>query len=264
MKASRLALTLLVIFIVAAAGCTEDGPPEEDESPQDEVMESAPGDFARAFLSDENFTKVIVEVDYVPGSGPDNGALDLLVQRIKQYCDKSAVVMGERDELPAGQGSYSGEDLNALELEYRDGYYDRDNKTITLYILYLDGEFEDSSTLGATYHASSMAIFADRIEAMSIPLWAQALGLQHSDIEASVLVHEFGHVLRLVNIGYESERDYEDPEHPHHSIHQDCVMYHAVESSAVINMLNTGNPKPPDDFHADAKADIQDIKNGKY
>lgn len=63
-----------------------------------------------------------------------------------------------------------------------------------------------------------------------------------------------------MNIGYGSPRDHEDPEHPNHTKHRDGVMYWAVESISVTNVLTGG---PPDDFHPDSRADLRDLKSGR-
>jgi predicted Zn-dependent protease len=66
-------------------------------------------------------------------------------------------------------------------------------------------------------------------------------------VEQATLVHEFGHVMGLVNNGVEMVTDHLDTEHPRHCTNEDCVMYWQNEGVAdlrsfVQQMLLTSSP----------------------
>ena len=124
-----------------------------------------------------------------------------------------------------------------------------------IHILYLNGEFEDyDKTLGLAYTGSSFAIFHEKIEDAAFLL------ISAQDIEKSVLVHEYGHLLGLVNNGYTSPHDHEDSEHPNHSNNEDSVMYWAVESQDLYNQLDGEPPNNFDNYDLD---DLKLMKEGK-
>jgi hypothetical protein len=143
--------------------------------------------------------------------------------------------------------AFSAEDLRGLENEHRDTVTDGD--TASMYVLSLNGTLSDrQGIIGVAYGGSSFALFLE-----------QNRGLDSAAVERAVLVHEAGHLLALVNVGYESPRDREDPDHPNHSSNADSVMHWAVESVSILDALGGG---PPDDFDDDDRADLADIASG--
>lgn len=266
-RCSVLVITLLIVS-VSISGCFWDDDGEKEEKLPPEVIiarESQPGELAKDFLQSANYTSVVIEVDYISTLTPRPEAINLLIQRVQKYCSKSQVTYKLSDQIEASDGIHEVDEITDMEDLYRDYYPDLKNKSLALYVLYLDGELLGSpSTLGLTYRGSSFAIFQGGINAIEIPTLAALAGLGHVDFEKSVLVHELGHVLSLVNIGYQSDRDYEDPEHPHHSVHQGCVMYYGIETSAILNLISSGQIKPPSDFHADAQHDLQCLKEDVF
>ncbi|MDG6221451.1 MAG: hypothetical protein QCI38_08410, partial [Candidatus Thermoplasmatota archaeon] len=138
----------------------------------------------------------------------------------------------------------------------------------SIYVLCLNGQYEGSSSvLGVAYNNTSFAIMEENVKAIGIPMILRRAGLTVEDFETSVAIHEMGHLWGLVNLNYTSERDHEDPDHPHHCKHDDCVMYWALEtspSSYIQNYLSTGNVKPPTTFCDDCIFDLNKIKAGEY
>ena len=241
-----LILALIQILVITNAGCFE-----PDTKP-------GLGDYAHAYLSDSKYERLIVEIDYVEGYEPSSQATDTLKNRLNFYCDKPEGILILKDSMTTTKSSYSDEDIRNLEDKHRD-YFKMEND-IVAYILYLNGEYsEDSNVLGIAYGASSAVIFKERIDEINIPIWAINL-VDNTDYEKSVLVHEFGHLLAMVNIGYESERNHEGQEH--HCRYDDCVMYHSVETVSIINLITQEEPKPPSDFCSDCRHDLNKLKSG--
>lgn len=198
--------------------------------------------------------RAVIEVDAVEGSEPSGEALSHLRSTFGSVADKPDGVEVRRSDTFAASGErYSTADLRALEDRHRQT--SSGGGTASLYVLVVNGESANNeNALGVAYSASAFAIFRDKIE--------EAAGLigSASTIERAVMVHELGHVLRLVNIGYESPRNREDPEHPHHSTHEDSVMFWAVESDLISQVLDG---PPPDTFDSADRADLEDIKAGR-
>lgn len=225
---------------------------------------SSPIDYALDYLSDEPYKNLAIEVDWVAGCEPDRSALNFLVEKIKEYCDKDSVYIdwNASDEIMPHTNIYTFSEIENLENEYRDLYKHGD--TAVIYYIYLNGKFQNSAVyedvytevVGMTYTHSSVAIFKDEIRSVA------DVGLNVHYTERSILLHEFGHLICLVGIGYHS--DQEDPEHPHHTIHKDGVMYYAINATE-------GAGIPPQDFCNDSKQEMEwlksrprDVSNARY
>ncbi len=72
-------------------------------------------------------------------------------------------------------------------------------------------------------------------------------------IEEAVLVHEAGHNLGLVDNGIPMQTPHKDAQHGNHDSNQNCVMYWAVESSLISQLLGT----VPRDYDANCLAELQ-------
>ena len=103
--------------------------------------------------------------------------------------------------------------------------------------------------------ASTVALFSDTIEEADGPFGRPLV----EDVENSVLVHEVGHLLGLVNLVYQSTIDHEDPDHPGHSSNDESVMYWAVESADVSNFIFGSLPN---DFDDDDRSDLAGLADG--
>jgi hypothetical protein len=243
---------LVLIIALANSGCFE------DESPP-----AGLGSHAKAYLSDSDYDRILVEIDHVEGHEPSQQAKDTLINRLYSVCDKDDIIILPPKPFTSSRSTYSLDDIKNLEKEHRD-YHDQ-KPDITAYILYLDGEYYDNeNALGVAYGPSSIVIFKEKIDKIPIPIWGPAVGLTTSDYETSVIVHEFGHLLSLVNIGYESERGHEDPGHDNHCTHEDCVMYYAIETVNIYNFVVEQETEPPSDFGSDCVHDLGKIKRGEY
>ncbi len=243
-----IVIVILNILVISNAGCFEsDNPP---------VL----GDYAKHYLQDSKYTRLIIEIDYVDGYAPSSVALDTLESRINSYCDKQEVLILQK-RFTTSKSSYSEDDIRNLEDEQRN--YHKKGSDVVAYVLYLNGAYQkDDDVLGVAYGPSSVAIFKEKIDGISIPFWATSF-VDHTDYEKSVLVHEFGHLLALVNIGYESQRNHESS-YTHHCVHDDCVMYHSVETVSIITLITQEDPKPPSDFYIDCRDDLSRLKSGAY
>jgi hypothetical protein len=201
-----------------------------------------PGSLTLACLDGSKYTSMVVEIDYEPGYLPESTSTDMLKQRLESVCDKSMgirLVFTETDF--AIDDVWSANDVRQLGEEAKSSS-PQTGSTLT-------------SVLGVAVDASTVAIFKDSIDdAENIFRRPSA-----EKIENSVLVHEVGHLLGLVNTVYTSPVDHEDSSHPGHSNNEDSVMYWAIESTSIANFFDNDLPT---EFDSDDLNDLSGLADG--
>lgn len=202
---------------------------------------------SRVFLRASPTTSLVVEVDWMSGRKPSTGALDHLEQILRRELDKpDGIEVRFGAEMQTSVTSWTGSELVEAERAFR-AERSRGSRA-AIWIAYVGGSYaEGPSALGVAFAASAAAVFRDRVDDATTAL------ILASEIERSVLVHEAGHLLGLVNIGYRSRFDHEDADHPRHSNNTRSVMYWAVEDISIRNILGGG---PPADFDEADRADL--------
>jgi len=239
-------LTIAMILVLAAPGCLD--------NLQENLVscENITGQCRYEILKENNYSKLHIEINYVTGNEPDSDALNLLKQRIQEVTDKTSISVSQ-SSFGSTDNSYTLEEI--LEIENNERTRTKSGNTFVIHILYLNGEYEDNDqTLGLAYSGSSFALFKEKIEDSAFLL------ISSTDIEKSVIVHEFGHLLGLVNNGYQSPHNHEDSQHPHHSNNDESVMYWAIESQDIGNQIDG---EPPNNFDSDDLDDLRLMKEGK-
>jgi hypothetical protein len=206
------------------------------------------GSAARGILRSDPFRRIILEVDWVKGREPRDGAIALLARRIHEVTGKEVLLEGG-NEIPEGSGNYYPGEIREMS---RNRAVSDDADAITIWIGYLNGgAAARDDAVGGSVGATVIAIFPDKINSYVTE------GIDGLVIESATLIHEFGHLMGLVNIGYRSPRDHEDPEHPGHSSNPDSVMHWGVKR------IQLGGKLPSTEFDADDLADLRDLAEGK-
>lgn len=212
---------------------------------------SAVGELGENYLNSSKFKRLVIEVDYEESSKPSSNSLEYLKSTIAKYADKpNGIIFSEGNSFDKRKEEYSISDLLEIQKNNRKLYTKNDQAVI--HIIYINGKYSNNeSALGVAINSSTFVIFEDQISSATTAL------IQKSEIEKAVLVHEFGHLLGLVNINYTSEFNHEDTSHRHHSNNKESVMYWAVEDLSISNILAGG---PPKTFDTDDEKDIKKIK----
>lgn len=203
------------------------------------------------------YSRVVVEVVPMMGTTPRQAALDHLVQVFGDVTDKPAgvtITVGT-PIAPVGHPLTLAE-IGALEDGARTRFAGGDT-AVFFYMVVSDAYSEDTSSqkvLGLAYRASSMVVFQKTIESIS-----GGIGQPSADVvESTVVAHELGHVLGLVNLGVPMQQPHQDTAHGAHDTNTSCLMYWANNSSQLLANLLSGGVVP--DFDAQCRADLAAVR----
>lgn len=229
-----------VLFLALMfSGCVTNADPADDTTGYNHKLGT--GDSAHAFLASTTFTKLVVEIQAVKGYAPSAAACDKLKAFLEARLNKpEGVEIIVDDTLPAqGKTHYSIADVRAIEDANRK-HFSKDN-VLAAYFLFLDGGSTDDKDefkiLGHAYRNTSMVLYEKTIRDLSGGIGEPPT----PTVEATVLNHEFGHILGLVDTGIPPV-DAGHHDHPHgaHCTNPDCLMYYAVDSSEFLpNLLGS-------------------------
>lgn len=208
------------------------------------------GASAKDLLKASPFRSLRIDIEYMNGYAPDNQALSQLQQFLTTYLAKpggiriSSTVIADQS-----QGTYTESEILNLEHLYRQTY--SSDSVLDVYVLFVDGSFSNSAVLGLAYENTSVCMMGQTIQSQS----GGINQVSRSVLEATVLEHEFGHLMGLVNLGAPMQTPHEDASHPHHCTNQQCLMYYAVETTSLGGILGTGSvPSLDADCQNDLKA----------
>lgn len=211
------------------------------------TISGGPGAAAGHLLRPDGAASIVLQVLSAAGAEPRQATLDRLVEELASASGKPVRAVGGAS-LPARRVWSSTELVAAAEaarFPTADGSY-------VVRVLFVGGRSsEGGGVLGITATADVAAVFAEPVEEAATGLTSAAA------VERAVAVHELGHLLGLVDLAIDTGRD--DPEHPGHSTNPRSVMYWAVESSLLGDLLGDG---PPQRFDDQDRADLAAIRGG--
>ena len=283
MRSARLAL----VALLALGGCSAGSPAGQSGGGGDDggiggggnadaaagaLCATAPGDLdtarlharscpvgsdAALFLRAAPYSKLVIEVGATSGAQPRQAAIDHLVAVMQDLTDKpGGITVVHGATLPAPGHPLTVDDVRALEDQGRTRFSFGDT-AVFYYLVVSDPSALDTSSaqvLGLAHRAASMVVFQGTIDKDS-----GGIGQPSPDVvESTVVAHEFGHVLGLVNLGAPMQTAHEDGAHPGHDVDQSCVMYWANNSSQLVANLLSGGVIP--DFDANCRADLAALR----
>jgi hypothetical protein len=182
------------------------------------------------------------------GFAPDAAALNHAQAMLAGLINKPGGITIVTKEIPASSDlTLSAND--ALDIERKNRTVFTTGNQLGLYVLYTNGDGTDASVLGVAYRNTSVALMGKKIHDNSGSL-GQA---SRTKLEATVLEHELGHLLGLVNLGTAMQTNHQDTGHGNHCNNSNCLMYYASETSDILGFLITGSIPSLD---ANCKADL--------
>ncbi|MDT8411867.1 MAG: membrane metalloprotease [Vicingaceae bacterium] len=192
------------------------------------------------FLSNKKYKMLIVEINYVQGYMPTEEAVNNMVNFLSARLKKPKGVKVTMKSIPSPRkSSFSHSDVVYLEKMHRKHFPLGD--ILTAHILFLDAGYiqdtDNTKYLGMAYGATSMAIFQKTVSDYSGGITQPS----NEVLETTIINHEFGHVLGLVNNGTSMQTNHQDTNHGHHCNNEQCLMYYATETTDIIGNLVGGN-----------------------
>lgn len=216
---------------------SDSGPPTATDGPL------TPADI----VTDRDLSGLRLQIDWVTDRRPDPEVLDLVAGELERLraagmLRKPAGIEIVLDEElpPIGAEVNTFETLSTLLYEHAGPLRDEDFAVVQ--ILYVDGAYEQDTdeyyTLGFAWGGSWLVMLADNVasgcerELTDVKPGDQDAACQVA--EASVLMHELGHLFGLVNNGVPMATPHEDPDHRHHDVSEDCLMYWLMADSGAL------------------------------
>jgi hypothetical protein len=219
-------------------------------SPQP-VATGAVGSGAPRYLRAAESERIVVQVIVQSGAEPQRSTVDHVVSVLERASGKPVSTTG--GSVDSDRDHWSSADIRAAAV---DADVDTPSDVAVLRLLFLRGEFDegrdmDGEIIGLSVASDVAAVFSDQVDGAATAL------VRPSHIEDAVTMHELGHLLGLVDLFLHTGR--QDPDHPGHSRNRSSVMYWAVESSLVTDLLTGG---PPREFDENDRSDLATIRHG--
>ncbi len=196
---------------------------------------------AKDFLSSRKYEKLEIEVCYVDGHGPAQSSLDNLKAFLEARLNKpGGITFTHKSIASPGKASYDLDALQKIEKDHR-SEYSKNNKLVA-FIFFADAPYSAGDVLGLAYGTTSCAIFEKTVMDNSGGIGQPTKTV----LETTVLEHEYGHLMGLVDNG--SDMVTAHSADGHHCDNSDCLMYYAVETLDFIGNL-AGGEIPELDAH---------------
>ena len=206
------------------------------------------GASANDLLSAAKYSSIKIEIQYMPGFQSDAAALNNLTSFLNSLINKpGGVSVIQTQVASAGNTVSSLNDIATIEKNNRTVY--TSGNQLGVYFLFTDGNYSEANVLGLAYRNTSMALMGKTIHDNSGSLGQTS----RTKLESTVLEHEFGHILGLVNIGSPMQANHQDAAHGNHCNVTSCLMYYQSETTDILGFLITGNIPVLD---ANCKADL--------
>lgn len=222
----------MFIFFITIS-CTEDDNLGSVINNSNYPYKQQVGYSANDMLSNKNFTDIYIEVMYVDGSRPSAETITNLKNFIGSRTFKTNITVSERLITITKKSIYTIDDVRNIEDTNR-GKFSIENQ-LAISALFLNGkssnDTETTTILGTAYRNTSFVIFEETIQSTA----NNVLGPDKIILESTVILHEFCHLLGLVNLGTNMVANHEDTSHSAHCTIENCLMYYLIENGKNVH-----------------------------
>ena len=246
-------LLALLFFVSIMVSCSKDDTTETNNGTNITANKQVTGSSSHDLLSDDKYTSMVVELVYVEGYQPTQTAINNFVSFLDSRIYKPGGITVTSRSIPSpGISKYTTQ--NYVDLEDENRIYYNDGNQIAVWAFFTDGAASGDTTtevtLGTAYRNTSFIIYEETVQSLSGGFRQPSTAV----LESTVIEHEFGHILGLVNFGAPMQSAHEDADHSRHCDVDTCLMYYAATTgSSLMNV--TGGTIPQLD--AQCIADLQ-------
>lgn len=244
----KLHLFCILLFAIVLAGCARSVADEPGFFDPKYHLRGT-GQSAKELLTDSVFTALKIEVQYVKGREPDEETLLNLKKFLSTHLHKPKGIHIITTEISSPEDTVYNL-LRVMQLEDKQRTAFTRNDTLAVYVLFANGYYFNHQLLGYAYRNTSVVVFESQI----LDNAARLKKHKRVYLESRVLLHEFGHLMGLVNTGAPVQTDHHDEEHGKHCTNKRCLMYHLADSEEYPLVLV--KPQPP----GFDKACLEDLK----
>lgn len=229
-------LVLVSLFFVGVNCSKTYNPYSDDPSDPDYAYNRPVGASSNELLTQSKYKSLRIEIQYMPGFAPDGGAMNHLQIFLNNLINKPSGITIVTKEIPSSPNAVLSIE-QVLEIERINRTVFSVGDQIGVYFLYTNGKFADDKVLGAAYRNASMVLFGKNIQDNS-----GAIGQPgRTKLEATVMEHEFGHIMGMVDLGTSMQTLHKDAAHGNHCNNQNCLMHYTAETTDLLGFLVTGN-----------------------
>ncbi|SCY91932.1 hypothetical protein [Flavobacterium caeni] len=249
----KLNSLLALGLIFAMLGCSKDDDGTIVNGIDRTPNLQATGSSAHDFLSDSRYRSLVIEVFYVDGFRPQTQTLTNLKNFMQARLHKpDGITIIETQIASPGLAPYDINEVAQLESAIRTKY--NAGNILTMYLFFADGgtatDTASQFILGSAYRNTSFVMYETNIHNSSGGVGQPS----RVGLETTVILHELGHLLGLVNLGSPMQTPHEDGAHPKHCTNENCLMFWEAGGSGILGMMIGGNLPQLD---ADCLADLQ-------
>jgi len=230
MNQFRINLLLCFSFLLLFSACQSDDSGETTNERTENLK--ALGTSAEDLLSDDIYSRLVVEIVYSNGFRPKQLTIDTFRTFLNQRLNKPSGISIVETVISPPQGEpYTISEIRDIESNVRTRY--TNGNEIAVFIFFANGnssnDTDTSVTLGSAYQNTSMVIYEETLQSLPQDLFL---------MEATTIRHEFGHILGLVDITGDDihPEGHIDPDSSKHCIVEGCLMYFA--STIPSNITN--------------------------
>lgn len=249
-------LNIFLLLLIFSLGACDMLNGEKDDEPLAIPSNSLPvGATANELLAADQFDKLVVEIQYPEGYAPPAGSVEDMKTFLNKFVNKPGGIQVVANEITVPANNvYSLSEVMSVEADNRTQF--NEASTMAVYLFLADGDYDknegNAKVLGIAYQNTSMALFQKSIQDLSGGVGKPSERL----LTSTVLQHEIGHILGLVNVGTPMVTEHQDESNGKHCDNSDCLMYWSVSTGNVVDNI-FGLSSPPDldnQCQADLKA----------
>lgn len=240
----RLWRARIAAATLAALGSCSGG---DDDAPEAQM----PNDLIQA----ERFSALVFEIDAVQGAAPSRGVRDRVGVEVALLVDKPDGVTVVQDEtLPPSEPDHAWTKEELHELAERTENLPRAGGQARVHVVAVDGHSVNDRdglvTLGLSFGGRTIVLFEQTLHSMCAAgqLKTATVSQFCEECETLIWLHEFGHLLGLVNNGTPMVEDHQDVEHGGHDQNPECIMHWLFHHVGAVEKLrgrfNAGNVAP--------------------